>query len=225
LLLSLLLTGCRPAASPATPPVNAPPYPTPTAKSLTLKPCSIQWVAAECGYLHVPEDRGSSDSRILELWTVVVRANGPDRQPDPLFYIVGGPGVAVTSQGIVANAYLLIFSKVNTHRDLVFVDQRGANDAHLPICAPFPSTIRAAPPSSATQWRGNFSLAIAVYTSTKINSAAHISNPFSRRVVWTSRPSGECRYCREFRTGLLLPIRVRDGYFLGRNGWENLVVS
>lgn len=143
LFLSLLLGGCRPADSAI---VN-------TDKHLTLEPCSINGIEAECGYLHVPEDRNNPDSRILDLRTVVVRAHGPDPQPDPLFYIVGGPGVYVTDASIVANARNIIFRKVNAQRDLVFLDQRGTHDKHRLTCEPFPSEISdASPQQQVDDW-------------------------------------------------------------------------
>jgi pimeloyl-ACP methyl ester carboxylesterase len=143
LLLSLLLGGCRPAASPvvATAKATTPPTPKPTAVSLTLKSCTVKGIEAECGSLHVPEDRNNPNGRILDLGIVVVRADGPDRQPDPLFYIIGGPGGYATGDSIVENAHNIIFSKVNAQRDLVFLDQRGTNGKHRLTCEPFPSAI------------------------------------------------------------------------------------
>ena len=135
LFFCLLFSGCR-----TLPPATSPLASKPTAIPLTLKPCYFIGVEAECGTLHVPEDRNKPNGRILDLKLVVVRADGPDRQPDPLFYIVGGPGVAVTSPNIVANSHNYIFRKINAQRDLVFLDQRGTNDKHRLTCdwPPFP---------------------------------------------------------------------------------------
>jgi pimeloyl-ACP methyl ester carboxylesterase len=151
LLASLSLSGCQ---SPAVTTVTATTFPTPkpTATSLTLKPCSINGINAKCGYLHVPEDRKNPNGRILDLKVVVVRAYGPDRQPDPLFYIVGGPGVAVTRDDIVANSHNYIFSKVNAQRDLVFLDQRGTNDRHRLSCESIPFTISDTSQQEVNDW-------------------------------------------------------------------------
>src|SRR5512142_2637942 len=111
LLLCLLLGGCHAAASPVVPTATATTLPS---SALTLKPCTIAGsISAECGYLHVPEDRSNPNSRILDLYTVVVRASSPNRAPDPLFYIIGGPGGYATGDSIVANAHNSIFPKVN----------------------------------------------------------------------------------------------------------------
>ena len=137
LLLSLLLGSRQPSASPAATTVTATtlPTPKPTDTRLTLKSCSINGIDAECGYLHVPEDRNNPNGRILDLKVVVVRAQGPDHEPDPLFYIAGGPGVAATDISVVSSVDN-IFRDINARRDVVFLDQRGTNDKHRLTCEP-----------------------------------------------------------------------------------------
>jgi pimeloyl-ACP methyl ester carboxylesterase len=143
LLVALVLVACQPAASPGATTIAATTLPTSSAADtrLTLKSCSINGIDAECGYLHVPEDRNHPNGRTLDLKIVVVRASGPDRQPDPLFYIAGGPDIPVTSETIVDFVHNYGFSKVNVQRDLVFLDQRGINDKHRLTCDPFPTEI------------------------------------------------------------------------------------
>src|SRR5512146_3588381 len=104
-------------------PANNAPLPTQTQAipRLALEPCTVGATKAECGYLHAPEDRNNPNGRILDLKIVVVRAYGPDRPPDPLFYIVGAPGVAVTLPSIVATSHNFIFREVNVQRDIVFL--------------------------------------------------------------------------------------------------------
>jgi pimeloyl-ACP methyl ester carboxylesterase len=133
LLLTLLLSGCREAPSPvlSTSTAAAHPTPKPTDTRLTLTSCTVDGIKAECGYLHVPEDRNNPDGRILDLRIVVVRAFGSDRQPDPFFYFAGGPGVAATTVTGIAKS---IFYEINAHRDIVFLDQRGTNDRHMLAC-------------------------------------------------------------------------------------------
>ena len=140
----LLFSGCRPLASPLAS--------KPAAIPLTLTPCTLNAVKAECGTLHVSEDRNNPNGRILNLRVVVVRAYGPSRQPDPLFYIVGGPGVAVTSPNIVANSHNYIFRKVNAQRDLIFLDQRGTNDKHRLTCEWLPVLIIDATQKQVDDW-------------------------------------------------------------------------
>ena len=89
-----LLAGCMGL------PTNIAPLPTQTQAipRLALEPCTVGATKAECGYLHVPEDRNHPNGRVLDLKIVIVRAYGPDRQPDPLFYIAGGPGQAIQAR-------------------------------------------------------------------------------------------------------------------------------
>jgi pimeloyl-ACP methyl ester carboxylesterase len=130
LLFSLLFSGCGPLPS-ATSPLNSKATPIP----LTLNPCLVAdgTVNAECGVLSVPEDRSNPNGRILDLAIVVVRAREANPEPDPLFYIAGGPGVLATHSSIV-NSVNSFFSGVNARHDIVFLDQRGTNDKHRLTC-------------------------------------------------------------------------------------------
>jgi pimeloyl-ACP methyl ester carboxylesterase len=123
-----------------------------TAIPLTLKPCAIAGsVQAECGVLHVPEDHTQPDGRILDLDIVVVRAREPDHEPDPVFYIAGGPGNAATDPGIVSGvAYLL--RNINDRRDIVFLDQRGTNGKHRLTCDFIPDEIFNGPQPQLNDW-------------------------------------------------------------------------
>jgi hypothetical protein len=120
--LSLLLGGCQAPASPVPTIETATATPTqePQEIRLTLEPCKIAGgtIAAECGYFVVPEDRAHPGGRNLELGIVVVRAQGPDSEPDPLFYIAGGPGDAATDVG---NGAMSLFKEVNARRDVIFL--------------------------------------------------------------------------------------------------------
>jgi pimeloyl-ACP methyl ester carboxylesterase len=129
LFLSLLLGGCRPAVSTALSP-----------STLTLKPCIVGSVQAECGELHVPEDRSHPAGRRLDLNIVVVRARESDHEPDPVFYIAGGPGNADTDPNIVSGVSYLL-REVNARRDLVFLDQRGTNGKHRLTCDFIPDEV------------------------------------------------------------------------------------
>jgi pimeloyl-ACP methyl ester carboxylesterase len=133
LFLSLLLGGCRPGASP----VVSTGSPT---SNLILKPCTVGSVQAQCGVLQVPEDRTRPAGRRLDLDLVVVRARASDHEPDPVFYLAGGPGNAATDPGIVYSVSYLL-REVNARRDLVFLDQRGTNGKHRLTCDFIPDEI------------------------------------------------------------------------------------
>ncbi len=154
LLLSLLLAGCRPTASAVMSSNKTTAAPTATAAhiDLPLKSCSIGAVMAECGKLTVPEDQTKPGGRLLSLKVVVVPARETIHEPDPLFYITGGPGGIATSFEIVANTYT-IFNEVNARRDIVYLDQRGTNDNHRLSCEPIPAEV-----ASGTQQQMNDSV-------------------------------------------------------------------
>ncbi len=154
LLASLLLAGCQPATSPAaTSPATALPTSAPAASRLALEPCTVAdgSIRAECGYLRVLEDRSHPNGRTLDLKVVVVPARNPDHEPDPLFYISGGPGDVDTDPGIVSTAHTW-FWDVNARRDIVYLDQRGTNDKHRLTCEPPSISINDATQQQVDDW-------------------------------------------------------------------------
>ncbi len=75
----------------------------------------------ECGTVSVPERHDASDGTQIQLPVAILRATGPNAQPDPLIVMQGGPG------GSVFSAYALVApgSAILQERDLVLVNQRG----------------------------------------------------------------------------------------------------
>jgi pimeloyl-ACP methyl ester carboxylesterase len=82
-----------------------------------------------CGRLSVPENRLKPGQRQIELNVVVVRATTSPAQPDPLFFIVGGPGGDATR---TAPDFAQHFTPRN--RDIVLVDQRGTKGSAFLYC-------------------------------------------------------------------------------------------
>lgn len=75
------------------------------------------------GYITVPEDHANpGNGRTIRLAVVIVPALGATPDPDPVFYIVGGPGGGAT----FACSGVPVFEELNKTRDIVFVDPRGA---------------------------------------------------------------------------------------------------
>lgn len=90
-----------------------------------------------CGTVEVFEDRKRRDGRKIAIKIVVYPATGPEKAPDPLFYIPGGPGSSATEDApFVAQE----FRKIREHRDLVFVDQRGTGGSNPLNCEFFKSS-------------------------------------------------------------------------------------
>src|SRR5579872_2922762 len=53
----------------------------------------VEWLAAaDCGYLTVPEDRSRPNGRTIQLMVARHRAQSPEKRPDPILYLEGGPG-------------------------------------------------------------------------------------------------------------------------------------
>lgn len=117
LALGTLLASPLAAAGPGTRPADP------------LAPCKVpsfaQEMDARCGFLEVWENRAARTGRKLRLKVVVVPARGPNRQPDPVFFLAGGPGQAVTpGAGFYAGEEDVLLQE----RDMVFVDQRGTGE-------------------------------------------------------------------------------------------------
>ncbi len=105
-------------------------------RTISLAPCDVQGAEgkARCGTYEVFENRATKKGRKISLKIVVMPAIGPERAPDPWFYIPGGPGSSATED---APGIAQAFAKIQERRDLVFVDQRGTGGSHPLDCAFF----------------------------------------------------------------------------------------
>jgi len=72
------------------------------------------------GSFAVFEDREAQSGRMIRLDLVVLHATGPDPEPDPVFYLAGGPGQAAAG---LYRQYLE--SPLRLDRDIVFINHRG----------------------------------------------------------------------------------------------------
>lgn len=98
----------------------------------------------ECGLIQVPENREVAGSRSIELHYVRLLATGKDQRgkdvetrPDPVIYLTGGPGVAVSYY-----VGKLKDHRVLEQRDLYILEQRGIGHSS-PFCPFFGSRNRA----------------------------------------------------------------------------------
>lgn len=123
LLLGVLVVGLLPASARA----DA------GTRPLVLETCRVDGVpsGARCGTLEVFEDRERRSGRKIALRVVVVSAIAAKPEPDPLFFLAGGPGQAATD--LLASVAPL-FQRVRERRDLVFVDQRGTGASNPLDC-------------------------------------------------------------------------------------------
>ncbi|MXY26191.1 MAG: alpha/beta fold hydrolase [Acidobacteria bacterium] len=104
--------------------------------ALDLQDCRPEGVSvpARCGSLTVFEDRAAGAGRTIDLNIVVIPAVSDSPEPDPLFFLAGGPGQAATD---LAQVVLSRFANVRRGRDIVFVDQRGTGGSGGMTCAFF----------------------------------------------------------------------------------------
>ena len=82
---------------------------------------------ARCGWVTVFEDRDRAVGRTINLRVVVYPAQSRDPQPDPLFFLAGGPGQGAAQ---VSSVLAGMFRDVRQDRDLVFIDQRGTGESN-----------------------------------------------------------------------------------------------
>ncbi|NDJ36472.1 MAG: alpha/beta hydrolase, partial [Chloroflexi bacterium] len=105
----------------ANPPAPAAPAdPPPSTGAFTPGPCPFEFGAydIDCGTLTVPERHANPDGPTLELAVAILRS--PNRAPDPIVYLAGGPG----GSAIWEVDIWLATPYVQT-RDVILIDQRG----------------------------------------------------------------------------------------------------
>jgi pimeloyl-ACP methyl ester carboxylesterase len=105
---------------------------------IPLSPCQLSAsgspirLAAQCGKLTVYENRAAKSGRQIPLNIAVIPALGRTPEPDPVFYIAGGPGDAATRSFVSVSS---AFRRLNEQRDIILVDQRGTGQSHPLKCA------------------------------------------------------------------------------------------
>lgn len=105
--------------------------------SLELAACHLsstsgtRRLAADCGWLSVPEDPGRPDGKSIDLFVAVVPARAKKAEPDPITFISGGPGQASTTSFVDWSAAL---DRLRFERDIVLVDQRGTGKSRPLQC-------------------------------------------------------------------------------------------
>jgi pimeloyl-ACP methyl ester carboxylesterase len=94
-------------------------------------PQRLTVVPAECGEVTVPENPAEPDGRRISLSFARVPAISRRKQPDPVFVLAGGPGMAATTfYAMVAP----VFGRIHRDRDIVLVDQRGTGKSNPLNC-------------------------------------------------------------------------------------------
>jgi pimeloyl-ACP methyl ester carboxylesterase len=113
----------------------APPAPTGPVEAVEVRPhpCRVSDSDQEvlCATWPVWENRETRQGRKIGLHIVIVPALGPDKQPDPIFVLGGGPGEAITE----AAGFFAGRTDLRQKRDIVLVDQRGTGRSNPLHCS------------------------------------------------------------------------------------------
>ena len=117
---------------------DAPPAKAERLGSLSFKPCTLaapfggEGLEAQCGTMDVPEDRANPGGRKIRLNIAWIPASeGAEVQPDPVFFLAGGPGQSAV-KGFPQLAP--VFDRVLRKRHVILVDQRGTGESHPLNC-------------------------------------------------------------------------------------------
>ena len=125
---AFLLAGCGPVD------VEQADGPVVAADGIDFRPCTLdsgrtgKGLQAQCGTLEVPEDRDNPAGRRIALHIARISPEeGMQSEPDPVFFLAGGPGQAATE---VAALVMPSLSEVAKSRDVYFIDQRGTGKSN-----------------------------------------------------------------------------------------------
>jgi pimeloyl-ACP methyl ester carboxylesterase len=107
-----------------------------------LRPCTSEQgpVDAYCGTLSVYENREARSGRRISLNIVVLPSLATGGNPDPVFFLAGGPGQGAAQ---LAPAVRVMFRQVLRDRDIVLVDQRGTGKSNPLNCRSDSNSLRA----------------------------------------------------------------------------------
>ena len=128
IVLTLFLTGCT---------EDIKTYQTSGVSRIALTDCQLSSpgsnvrLAAKCGHIEVFEDRTTNTGRQISLNLAMIPAVSRNPEPDPLFFLTGGPGQAATeSYPLLSPA----FERIHQKRDIILVDQRGTGKSNPLSC-------------------------------------------------------------------------------------------
>lgn len=84
-----------------------------------------------CGYVTLPQDYDNPADSKVEIYFSLIQSRSAVSQPDPLVYLVGGPGSSGSQLlNTSFNKYLRAFA---SDRDIIVIDQRGTGLSNPPL--------------------------------------------------------------------------------------------
>jgi pimeloyl-ACP methyl ester carboxylesterase len=107
--------------------------PSRTIGKIHLQVCNLPGYSPDalCGKYEVFENRDAKSGGAIALNIVVLPALAQKAAPDPVFYLLGGPGMAASLMALVPGEHL---AALRRKRDLVFLDQRGTGASNPLQC-------------------------------------------------------------------------------------------
>ncbi len=94
-------------------------------------PALADVVGAQCATLQVPENPDQPNGRMIPLRIGLVPAQDAEPEPDPVFFLAGGPGQsALESYPTIATG----FERMREKRHIVLIDQRGTGGSNKLVC-------------------------------------------------------------------------------------------
>jgi pimeloyl-ACP methyl ester carboxylesterase len=94
----------------------------------------------DCGFVSVPADHAAPDGAAIQLAVAIIRSNNPDKAPDPVLYLQGGPGAAPVADAPMTYLKYPFLGLALQNRDVILVDQRGMGLSQPNLyCTPFRS--------------------------------------------------------------------------------------
>ncbi|WP_286070315.1 alpha/beta fold hydrolase [Stenotrophomonas sp. 57] len=135
MLASLMLAGCSQTSS-----VDAKgstDAPNRRFGTIGFQPCTLSTVGAsanveaQCATLQVPEDRAHPEGRSIGLRIAWLESGDGSSQPDPVFFLAGGPGQAASEVAVIVDSAL---RQVRKQRDVFLIDQRGTGGSNPLSC-------------------------------------------------------------------------------------------
>lgn len=167
-LTLLLLTGCGVQSSSFRGSATSKPVFQSTTCAFNVASAFFTRSQIRCGYLVVPESRQVHNGKSIKVAVAVFKAPDAHPAPDPLVYLVGGPGtpiVAATGASIAAGGMPAFAG----NRDFILVDQRGVGLSQPSLaCRPSDSL------ASCRTWLTSNGIDLAAYNT--VENAADIAD-------------------------------------------------
>lgn len=76
-----------------------------------------------CGYVTLPQDYDQPESKSVQLYYIQIESKANNPLPDPVVYLVGGPGSSGSQ--LMLGSFQVYLSAFAAERDIIIIDQRG----------------------------------------------------------------------------------------------------